>query len=75
MTASEQRDMAWSLVCDGGHSKLDVHRATTISDGTIGKMRRILKQLQGDGDIPTSWWMAMQRAKGLSENEWSDEDR
>ncbi|WP_320178317.1 ParB/RepB/Spo0J family partition protein [Roseovarius pacificus] len=75
MTKTERDNAAWRLVCsDHGLSKAQTVKATAVSDGTVGKMRRTRKQLEDQGkDLPPTWWMAMQALKGLERPELTDD--
>lgn len=46
MTKDDKLNMAWKMVIKGAGSKRDIHRSTTISEGTISSMRVRLKTLQ-----------------------------
>lgn len=74
MTKTERENAAWRIVCsDHGLSKAQTVKATGISDGTVGKMRRTLKLLQDeDLQVPDTWWQAMREVKKLDGNEWNE---
>lgn len=46
MSKDDKLNMAWKMVIKGEGSKRDIHRSTTISEGTISSMRVRLKKLQ-----------------------------
>lgn len=75
MTKTERDNAAWRLVCsDLGLSKSETVKATGVSNGTVGKMRRVRKKLQEqDEDLPPTWWMAMQKLKGLERPEMTED--
>ena len=75
MTKTERDNAAWRLTCtEHALSKAQTVKATGVSSGTIGKMRRTRKDLEeADEVLPETWWAAMRALKGLDHTEW-DED-
>jgi hypothetical protein len=56
MSSSEKSEWAWRLVCSEMYSKSEECRASGASDGTVGAMRRALKELKAKGEpIPSTW--------------------
>ncbi|WP_170584787.1 ParB/RepB/Spo0J family partition protein [Ruegeria arenilitoris] len=63
MSGTERANAAWTLVCAKAYSKAEIVKHTGVSDGRVGKMRRVLKKLEAEGEvIPTTWWRAMKLA-------------
>ena len=75
MTKTERDNAAWRLVCsDLGLSKSETVKATAVSNGTVGKMRRVRKKLEEqEEELPPTWWMAMQKLKGLEGPEMTED--
>ncbi len=75
MTKTERDNAAWRLVCsDHKLSRAQTVKATGVSDGTIAKMRRTRKMLDGqEAELPGTWWMAMRKAKGIEQQEWNED--
>ncbi|UOA31938.1 Nucleoid occlusion protein [Sulfitobacter sp. DSM 110093] len=75
MTKTERDNAAWRLVSsDHELSKAATVKATSVSDGTVAKMRRTRRSLDDQGiPLPSTWWLAMRSLKGTEQPEW-DED-
>lgn len=76
ITREDRNNTAWILTCNGSNSRRQITNATTVSDGTISNMRRTMKALLKAGiEPPSSWWKAMQAAKGISGQIMTDDER
>lgn len=67
MTAHERMRAAWRLTCTTSLSKAAVVEACGVGDGTVARMRKVLKALQERGEeapCDLSWWEAQAKAKG-----------
>lgn len=63
MTSGERAEWAWRLVRSQLYTKAEERAASGVSDGTIGNMRRVLRELQASGaDIPDLWYHARPKA-------------
>lgn len=76
MNGIERQDFAWRLVTLGSaYSKRDIVRASGVSDGQVGNMRRAATKLGPEAKRFTSWFLAREAALGKEQEEWSPEDR
>lgn len=75
MTKVERENAAWRLVCsDLGFSKAETVKASGVSNGTVGNMRKVRKELEEEGEpLPETWWQALRARKGLSRTEVTDD--
>lgn len=74
LTAQERTEAAWKLVLLGTRfSKAEVRRATSVSDGTVGTMRKVAKTL-GESAARLSWFQALAEWKGRSRVELDEDE-
>jgi ParB-like chromosome segregation protein Spo0J len=73
MTLQEKLNAAWRLVRLGGFSKAQIVRSSGISDGQVGKMRRVLASHQADvvqvDEWAKAWKIATKRGEERTEEE------
>ena len=67
MTLQEKLNAAWRLVRLGGFSKAQIKRSSAISDGQIGKMRRVLAAHHDNVVGIDEWAKAWRVASGRGE--------
>lgn len=75
MTKTERMDFAWRLVRQGKdfHSKAQIVKASGISDGQVGNMRRVAEALPNP-DAYTAWDEARDTQRKKQKSEMSQED-
>jgi len=74
MSNQDRQDYAWRLVCMGEYSKQQIQEAASISDGQVGNMRRVQKQLGERATDYNRWWAAREAARGLEGREWTEDE-
>ena len=72
-TPNEKQNFAWRLVCMGGFSKRQLRETSGVSNGQIGNMRRVRKILGEDAGFHVYWWAADKAARGMADQDFSDE--
>lgn len=66
MSREERSDFAWRLVKCGGFSKAMIAEASSVSDRTVGYMRKALKELGEEAASHETWWQASAAWQGQS---------
>lgn len=77
MTDDERRDWAWKLTCEQSDlSKKRVATTCSVGEATVGRMRKVKRQLDKAGKaLPDGWKSALQAQNGSDEKEWDDDAR
>jgi ParB-like nuclease domain len=73
MTLQQRLNAAWRLVRLDEFSKAEIARNASVSDGQIGKMRRVLKKHYEEVIEVEAWAQAWQIASGRGEQRTDDE--
>lgn len=75
MAKVERENAAWRLVCSAlGFSKADTVKFSGVSNGTVGNMRKVRKELEEKGEpLPETWRQALRAKKSLSRTETTDD--
>lgn len=73
----DRRDWAWKLTCDQPElSKSQVAIECSVGNATVGRMRRVRKELMRFGhELPASWSAAQCLLRGDELQEWTEEVR
>lgn len=75
MPEDDKRNWAWRMTKEGGWSKAATVSACGVGDGTVGRMRRIMKKLKKrDIELPEGWKAAQAAERGDDNGEWTHEE-
>lgn len=75
MTNSERLNFAWRLVLMGAHSKATIVDSASVSNGTVGNMRKVKEALGDAASGHDNWWRAQRAAKGMPSYDESEDER
>lgn len=74
MSVQEKQNRAWQLILLGQHSKKQIQLSVGVSDGQLGRMRRVKNELGPEAYAQDTWAAALREHKGLERDPFSEDE-